>query len=210
MRTAPRRRAIYRDYKGKSYFFCSSGVPGRFRQGPGAVPEIRHPAQGAMPPAGSRDAAAKHTPHGSAAVPRPRGAKDRACSARWHDDARQPKPLRCLRCLPPPPKLNLKWGGWRFPPPLTPGMGSQLPALPGQEGMPMSMPQEAAPMSGVQTGETATPASVTKTPRIKAKSPRHRLPGTAPQVGQQEASPVPGPKAGEMLPSATDDPEVKR
>ena len=81
-------------------------------------------------------------------------------------------------------------------PPVTgaPGMVQSPPAFPTQGGMPGPMPQEGMPQPGAQSGEIAPPAPVTRTPRINPRSQRYRVPGTAPQAGPQEASPMPGSK----------------
>jgi YHS domain-containing protein len=93
--------------------------------------------------------------------------------------------------------------------PPVPGMGPGTPEFPGQRGVPGPMPQEAAPMSGVQTEEVAPQAPVIRTPRINPRLQRFRPPGTMPQAGPQGAAPMPGSNTGETLPPATGAPEAK-
>jgi Cu(I)/Ag(I) efflux system membrane fusion protein len=206
-----------REYKGKSYFFCTAECRDDFGKDPERYLKSA-PAKGAMPIAGSQDAALKHAPHSPAAVSKPRGVK---AAPEAHDGMTMPaaQPPAAMPGMPAAaPKFESKTGGMAMPSAAAPGMGPQLPASPGQGGIPMSMPQGAAPMAGPQAGaaipgpkpgEMFPPAA--GAPAMN--QPPQVLPGTGPGgmplSGPPGASPMPGGKAGEMIPPATGGPEVK-
>ena len=175
-----------REYKGKSYFFCSPECRDEFGKEPERYLKAS-PAQGAMPAAGSQDSAAKHLSHSPAAIPKPRGVKTAPDA---HDGMTMPA-AHSPTAMPGMPDASLKTesGTGRIPA-AVPGMDTPSPDFPGLKGMPM--PQGTAPMSGPPVGGTTPPSAM---PGMGPQSPA--LPGQGP-----ESMPMPGPSGAAPVPEA--------
>jgi membrane fusion protein, copper/silver efflux system len=192
-----------REYKGKSYFFCSPECRDEFGKNPEQyLKSASEP--GSLPMTGSKDAAAKHDHREPAAGPKARGAK---AAHEGHEGmsrpgmpgaaAANPGPMQ-MPAMPMPPDTapmpEMKDDPMLPPADGGPAMDMKAPSVPGPEGMSMPGPEEAAPMPGVQTGEVAPRAPITRPPRVNPRLQRSRLPGTASQAGPQGAPP-PAPAA---------------
>ena len=111
-----------REYKGKSYFFCSPECRDDFGKDPERYLKAA-PAQGAMPPAGSRDAAVEHLSHGPTKA-------SRSPAAKTAPDAHEGMTMSAEQ-----------------PPAAMPEM-----ADPGAGDMPMTGSPDASPASGMKAG----------------------------------------------------------
>ncbi|MHB8770456.1 MAG: efflux RND transporter periplasmic adaptor subunit [Syntrophales bacterium] len=216
-----------REYKGKSYFFCSPECRDEFAKDPDRYLKSS-PAQGALPAAGSHTADAKHP--APAAAPRGRGAK---ASPDAHGGMTMPagKTPAAMPGMPAVlPDRESEKGRMVMPPAAVPGMVPQAQVRPGEGGM-SSMPQgTAAPMPqpgpampGSKPGEGFPPAmgvsGMNQPPQPSSGPDSGSMPlpgpGDAPMPGAQQADPLfpapaPGTKPGEVSPPGPGRPEVKR
>jgi membrane fusion protein, copper/silver efflux system len=193
-----------REYKGKSYFFCSPECRDEF-----AKDQERYlksaPVQGAAPITGSQDVAAKHPSHTAATVSKPRGTKTapEAHDGMTMSGAQSPAAMPGMPAASP--KTESKAGGMAIPSPAAPGTAPPVPALPGQGKTPVSMPQEFEPISGPDVGGMTAPSA---TPGMASQSPA--VPGRRdmPTPGPPGAAPMPGSKTGEVFPPSVVTPGV--
>jgi Cu(I)/Ag(I) efflux system membrane fusion protein len=213
-----------RDYKGKSYFFCSPECLAEFDKDPERYLKSE-PVQAKMqiPIAGSQGVAAGHPTHEMA--PKPPGIK-KAPTA--HDGMAMPGgETGAMPGMPAPdPKAKPK-AGRAAPGSDTSGSGSmsvpmpmpmpqsvmpgmiQQPTLPGpgQGGMPMPQgaapmlgPPGAAPMPGGKAGEMFPPG--TGAPGMNQGPSDFPAQGITPGTMPQEAAPMSGAQTGEITPPA--------
>jgi multidrug efflux pump subunit AcrA (membrane-fusion protein)/YHS domain-containing protein len=193
------------EYKGKTYFFCEPQCREDFRKEPEKYLKAT-PGPGAMPMAGSPDAPAERlSPKPAAAVPKADGAK--APPEHAEMPGRPAAPPKAIPSTTAAPAVAVPKAGQIFPPAAdAPEMGARKAPLPGSPGATPGtgpMPPKAAPIPGLQTGASATPATpAARAPRINLRTQRYRFPETAPQEGTPQETPWDRPKLKGFFPPA--------
>ena len=202
-----RAQGYERQYRGKTYFFCSPECRDEFLkdperylksasiQGGTAMPGkdvagSGHASHGRMPASGAMDAKAAPDVHGGMTMPMPRAT---VAPPGMSDMPAASDPQAGLNFLP----------GAGIP-----GMNQapQLPSMPGT--MPMTGPADAPPMPGSKSGGTLLPPTAAPVMDQGPKPPP--MPGAMPRTGPTDAPPMPGPQNGTISPPPTVAPTMNR